>query len=217
MIVEGLVGIMTYARRKRMKKKFAPHSLAVIIPKRKILGIPYSWDAYYCFNSISELPMVRRMHIDAFIKREADMNIDNATLTDAIDTILMFLDPDEYGRVRIGDAIAILNEVKKRTMMLTLPEHLYKVAALCFFKHEDDLNDWLSPDELTKRAEALKKKIPLKQLLGESMGNILQTLQFSKEDLRSYSAFHALETQIIADRQKVLFSNSKKERYISQV
>lgn len=169
------------------------------------LALEIDGEAFYCFDNMNALPMTRTTHIDAYIKREADMNIDNKTLTFALDKVLQMLDPNEEGKIKVGDAVAIVKELKKRAAMLTLPEHLYRIAALCFFKDAKDLEDFLTPDEIERRANILKKNMSVGELLGKPMKTILAQLNYSKEDFEGFLAIQALNSQFLADSQRRLF------------
>lgn len=198
-MTEYILSILAF--RKRSKKK---DSIPDIAPNHFVIKV--GKEKFYCFDNLNNLPVMRTMQLDAFLKQEADMNIDRRLLENAVDKILEFLDPSA-GTVRVGDSVKILTEIKKRLSMLTLPEHLYKVAAVCYFTGKDDFEDMLSPTEIDRRVELLKKKIPVSDLLGKSMPDILKTLNYSEKDFTGFLKLKILEQQAIADSQNRLFQS----------
>ncbi len=205
-MTEYILSILAFRKNRKKPKK----SIEGIEPNH--LAIEIDGEAFYCFDKLENLPQTKTLQMDAFLKQEADMNIDGKTLDFTIDKLLEFLDPSK-GKLDIQNAPFLLYELKKRRSLVTLPEHIYRVAAIAFFKDTKELGDFLSTTEIERRADLLKKKISVGELLGESTLSILKYLGYSKGDFEGFLKLRALQHQMIADSQRTIFSMPMKREH----
>lgn len=99
----------------------------------------------------------------------------------------------------------IHREIGKRSKMLTLPNIIYKIAALVYFTKKDNPRKMLPEPEIEKRVELFKKKDVLKEILESPMSSLFIALQPSMKDSLAYLELRMRESQIIADLQEKAF------------
>ncbi len=168
---------------------------------------------FFEFKDYTDYPLERRLYAMNHLSM-ITLNITPETLQAALGKVSQMIDQirhinHEPARMDMGgQAMAMLDEMIKRSEMITLPRVIFRVMAILLFEEGEDLKSEPAISELEKREELFwrfKKKAVLRKAFGNPMKglwNLSSLLKDDSEAQRESLLNQMIRQQVIADLQE---------------
>jgi hypothetical protein len=147
---------------------------------------------YYSFKDELDMPYGRYQYLATFLQA-IELRMDLKTLNAYVDRIEAALSLDK-GKIKLGDAVIALTQLRTRTKILFDIELAYNIASCVYFTEDEILNSY-SMEANKNKIEAWRRSGSLDFFMSQPVKRLLGLGDLSTSDLMIYLS----KTQPIMD------------------
>jgi len=164
-------------------------------------GFTIDGQDYYQMKSILDMPALRYMKIEEFI-RDAEMRISSKELSELMDNQIEFINKGELNNVA-----AIAMGIQHRLTQFMDTDTFYRLFSCAFFTLEEQLNDY----DYTigdKKIEAFRKEPASAFFFRKPIKEYLPQVNISKNDMNTFSKLTKANNEFLKGLKKKAKSSS---------